>query len=78
MFSCYPLRKWQRRQTAHYRLIFKVQKPVETLILTQNYPFLSKYLSYISGPRDLAGIIYKLKASLECLITKKRLILINK
>jgi hypothetical protein len=35
------------KTTAHQKLIFKVKKPVEALIYTQNYPFLSKYLNSI-------------------------------
>ncbi len=36
--------------TAHQRLILEVQKPVEALIHTQNYPFSSAYMNSVSWP----------------------------
>ncbi len=48
---CFTLTSWKvAKTTAHQRLIFKVQKPVEIPILKKNSPFLSKYFNYISWP----------------------------
>ncbi len=39
--------------TSHLRSILKIQKPVEVLLFTNNYLFLSRYLNYISWPSPL-------------------------
>jgi hypothetical protein len=48
-FSHKTFTAWKvEKTTAHQRLITKVQKPEDTLIQAQNYPFLSKYMNSIS------------------------------
>jgi hypothetical protein len=57
------------KDTAHQRLIFSIQKPVEVLIETKNYPFLSKYLNSIY---HLTQSLYRARTSQDPLNWAKK------